>query len=63
MKQKSRYESPAVLRKIPLRLEGEILSGSVKDNMTINSMGQEVQNFDFNFTGEGPDDGFNHQWN
>ena len=63
MKQKSRYESPAVLREIPLWLEGEILSGSVKNNMTINSMGQEVDNFDFNFTGEGPNDGFNHQWN
>lgn len=53
--------APAILRKTPLNMEGEILSGSVVNNMTINSMGQEVVNYDYDFSNN--NDGFNHEWN
>ena len=61
MEKKQVYMAPAVLRKTPLDMEGEILSGSVVNNMTINSMGQDVVNYDYDFSNT--DDGFNHEWN
>ena len=46
MKRKLYYEAPAILRKTPLRLEGEILAGSVVNQATIISNGQQVTDID-----------------
>ena len=59
MKQKYHYDSPAIRRIVALQMQGEILSGSLKDHSKVTTMGQEVDDYDFS-----PDnnDGFNHQW-
>ena len=59
MKQKYHYHSPAIRRIVTLQMQGEILSGSLKDHSKVTTMGQEVDDYDFS-----PDniDGFNHQW-
>ena len=61
MKQKTRYIAPAVRRVMPIRLNGTLLSGSVVDHIDVTSVGQEVDNFDYDFSGN--TDGFNHEWN
>ena len=59
MKQRYSYVSPAIRRVVVLQMQGEILSGSVKDHSRVTTMGQQVDDYDFS-----PDntDGFNHQW-
>ena len=56
---KKPYESPAVLRKTPLRMQGELLAKSVVDNMTIISNGQEV----VDINADTQDFGWNQKWN
>ena len=56
MKQKNPFIRPAVLREITLQAEAPVLAGSVVDNTTIVSTGQEVETHDFS------GDDFNHQW-
>ena len=60
MKRKQVYMAPAILRKTPLNMEGEILSGSVVDHIEVTSMGQDVENFNYDFSNE--NDTFNHNW-
>ena len=60
MKRKQPYKAPAILREVRLQLEGELLTGSVVDHIEVTSMGQEVDNYDFNFGN--PNDPFNHNW-
>ena len=60
MKRKQPYKAPAILREVRLQLEGELLSGSVKGNIDVTSMGQEVDNYDYDFSSN--TDGFNHNW-
>ena len=59
MKRKQPYKAPAILREVRLQLEGELLSGSVVNNIEVTSMGQEVDNYNFDFNNQ---DGFNHTW-
>ena len=56
---KKPYESPAVLRKTPLRMQGELLAKSVVDNMTIISNGQQVVDIDASST----EFDWNNNWN
>ena len=56
MKQKKQFTRPAILQELSLLPDSPILAGSVVDNTTIVSTGQEVQEHDFS----GGD--FNHEW-
>lgn len=56
MKQKQLFVRPAVLQDFALLPETSILQGSVSDNTTVVSTGQEVQEYDFS------GDNYNHQW-
>ena len=47
---------PAVLREILFEAEAPVLAGSVVDNTTVVSTGQDTQAFDFSGSN------FNHQW-
>ena len=60
MKRKQPYKAPAILREVRLQLEGELLSGSVVDHIEVTSMGQEVDNYNYDFSSN--TDGFNHNW-
>ena len=55
VKQKRKtYAQPLVKRAVMLRQVAPVLlSGSVSDNMSINTMGQEVQNYDITTGGSG----------
>jgi hypothetical protein len=55
MKQKKQFVRPAVLQELSLLPDMPILAGSVVDNTTIVSTGQEVQEWDY-----GTD--FDHEW-
>ncbi len=50
------FIKPAILRELDLLGDGPILQGSVSDNTTVVSTGQEVKDYDFS------GDTFNHQW-
>ena len=56
MKIKKQFERPMLLRELAITGDGPILQGSVSDNTTIVSTGQQVQ--EYNFSGND----FNHQW-
>lgn len=56
MKQKKQFTRPAILQELSLLPETPILAGSVVDNVTVYSTGQEVENHDFS------GDVFNHEW-
>lgn len=53
---KKLFIKPAILRELDLLGDGPILQGSVSDNTTVVSMGQEVKDYDIS------DGNFNHQW-
>ena len=55
MKQKKQFIRPAILQELSLLGESPILNGSVVDNTTIVSTGQEVQ--DWNYETD-----FDHNW-
>lgn len=55
MKQKKQFTRPAVLQELSLLPDSPILAGSVVDNTTIVSTGQEVQ--DWNYESD-----FDHNW-
>lgn len=56
MAMKKLFIKPAILRELELLGDGPILQGSVSDNTTVVSMGQEVKDYDIS------DGNFNHQW-
>ena len=57
MHQKKKYQSPRVLKTVPVSLENELLAGSeVSATTTVTTKGQEVESYDFSQ----PE--FNHQW-
>ena len=56
MKQKKQFIRPAVLQELSLLPDTPILAGSVVDNTTVYSTGQDVVNHDFS------DEDFNHEW-
>lgn len=60
MKVKMPYKAPVVVRTVHLRPSGALLSGSVVDNTNIRSVGQEVDDYNYDFSND--NDGFNHQW-
>ena len=51
------YQSPAILRQVTVRMEGSILTASIHENMTVETTGHQVQNYDW--SNEQP---FNHTW-
>ena len=55
MKQKKQFTRPAILQELSLLPDTPILAGSVVDNTTIVSTGQEVQ--DWNYKSD-----FDHNW-
>ncbi len=55
MKQKKQFTRPAILQEFSLLPDTPILAGSVVDNTTIVSTGQEVQ--DWNYETD-----FDHNW-
>lgn len=55
MKQKKQFTRPAILQELSLLPDTPILAGSVVDNTTIVSTGQEVQ--DWNYETD-----FDHNW-
>ena len=57
MKQKQLFVKPVVLQEVTLLPGSPILQGSVSDNTTVISMGQEVVPMDV----DDPDH-FNHNW-
>ena len=56
MKKKKQFVKPAIGQEITLLPECPILAGSVVDDTTIVSTGQEVKTYDFG------DSSFNHNW-
>ena len=56
MKQKKQFTRPAILQELSLLPDTPILAGSVVDNTTVYSTGQDVVNHDFS------DEDFNHEW-
>ena len=55
------YQTPTVLKEIDVLFERDFLEGSVVDDMTVVSMGQEVE--DITFSTEGTDDNpFTFTW-
>ena len=56
MRQKKQFTRPAVLQELSLLPDMPILAGSVVDNTTVYSTGQDVVNHDFS------DEDFNHEW-
>lgn len=58
MEKEKHYETPRVLKKIPIELEGDILAGSVVDSVSdVRTTGQDVGGF-FDTS----DATFNHSW-
>lgn len=57
MKQKKSFVKPVVLQEVTLLPGSPILQGSVSDNTTVISMGQQVEFMDV----DDPDH-FNHNW-
>ena len=55
MKQKKQFTRPAILQELSLLPDSPILAGSVVDNTTIVSTGQEVK--DWNYETD-----FDHNW-
>ena len=55
MKQKKQFTRPAVLQELSLLPDTPILAGSVVDNTTIVSTGQEVKDWDY-------ENDFDHNW-
>lgn len=56
MRQKQQFIRPVILQELTLLSDSPILAGSVKNNVTIISTGQEVETYDFS------DEEFNHDW-
>ena len=55
--QRDFYQSPVILRQVTVRMEGSILTASIHENMTVETTGHQVQNYDW--SNEQP---FNHTW-
>ena len=51
-----KYEKPVIKRIVSFSLRRELLAGSVVDKAEVESVGQEVVEYDFS------GDGFNHDW-
>ncbi len=50
------YQKPAILQEFSIEMEAAILAGSVADKTSVETTGQEVEEYDFGT------DGFNHTW-
>ena len=61
MNKKQTYQTPVVLKEVDVLLERDFLAGSVVDDMTVVSTGQEVE--ELSFSTEGTDDNpFTFTW-
>ncbi len=58
MKQYKQYVSPVILRELPIAPNDQLLAGSVLDKANVTSVGQEVDDLNWN----DPESGFNHTW-
>lgn len=54
------YQTPTVLKEVDVLLERDFLKGSVVDDMTIVSAGQEVE--EYNFSTEVNENPFTFEW-
>ncbi|MCR5519283.1 MAG: hypothetical protein K6F21_03030 [Bacteroidales bacterium] len=62
MKETTDYRTPSVFRKIPMEMEGEILAGSVVDQVPgVKTTGQEKGDF-FEDASSIGGSSFNHSW-
>lgn len=52
------YQPPRVLTVVFVEVESSFLNGSVSENMSFESTGQEVERYSFSPTSTG----FSHQW-
>ena len=57
MRKQNNYTSPAVFRRISLELESPILAGSLVDDTSVSTGGQETGGFI-----DGSGSSFNHDW-
>ena len=57
MKKRKTFETPRVLKRVPVELEQDLLGASVR--FTINSMGQAVETHDFS---DGNEDDYVQYW-
>ena len=55
---KTKYVSPVVLQSVSLEMEEGILAGSVANNASVQTTGQEVVTYDFSPSSTT----FNHEW-
>ena len=60
MNKKQTYQTPVVLKEVSVLLERDFLEGSVVDDMTVVSTGQEVEAI--NFSTEVDDNPFTFTW-
>jgi hypothetical protein len=60
MNKKQTYQTPRVLQEVDVLLERDFLNGSVVDDMTVVSTGQEVE--EINFSTEVEDNPFTFDW-
>ena len=60
MNKKQTYQTPTVLKEVDVLLERDFLNGSVVDDMTVVSTGQEVE--EINFSTEVEDNPFTFDW-
>lgn len=51
------YNSPVILRRVPVEMEASILTASIHESVTVETTGHEVHNYDW--SNEQP---FNHVW-
>lgn len=60
MNKNKTYQTPRVLQEVDVLLERDFLNGSVVDDMTVVSTGQEVE--EINFSTEVEDNPFTFDW-
>ena len=60
MNKNKTYQTPRVLKEVSVLLERDFLNGSVVDDMTVVSTGQEVE--EINFSTEVEDNPFTFDW-
>ena len=55
---RNNYQAPRVIQEVSVLVEREFLKASLVDTASVNSMGQEVMEYDFSNTSTE----FNHTW-
>lgn len=61
MKRKKQFVTPRVVQEVSIQLEKDLLGGSVQNELTLRSMGIEVENYDFSGP-ENSESGYSVYW-